>query len=74
MDVAFTIPPGNVSAAVVITTAAVKASENPNPTHPILGGNMKAIVKVVGIHALIVGGAAAAATVVRDIIVLTIKK
>ena len=35
---------------------------------------MNIYVKVIGKHALIIGGAAAAATVVRDIIVLTIKK
>ena len=35
---------------------------------------MNPYVKVIGTHALIIGVAAAAATVVRDIIVITIKK
>lgn len=35
---------------------------------------MLVYVKVIGTHALIVGGAAAAATIARDLIVLSMKK
>lgn len=35
---------------------------------------MNVYIKVIGTHALIVGGVAAAATVVRDIIVLSTQK